>query len=660
LALLALSAAGLHAAMLQAEQRTLVPDDYYQLLDVTEPQVSPDGGAVAYVVTTNDRTADAAKSAVWQVNWDGTDARAMTQGEDASQPRFSPDGRYLAFLSSRPPDATLQVWLLDRHGGEARQLTHGSGEVSSFAWSPDGKRVLLVVGTSNAGAGHPPKPVVVDGYHFKNDQDGYLTTESHKHLRVIDVASGVATDLTTDSQFNDDHAVWAPDGKTIAYVSNHGADGERSGIEEIYLIEPAAGAVPRKLASVHGPNSQQLAFSPDGRFLQVLQGLEPKYYAYMADRLAIITVANGQVQSLTDDLDQQASSPAFSDDGSSIDFIVEDHGATYVARRVLATGKTERLGPAGLTPLKIAAAGGHTAILGTRDDLPPEVFALEAGSPRQLTTHNRALMAGLTLGAVEDIRFKSRDGTEIQGQIVKPPSYAAGRRYPTVLWIHGGPNGQDQHELIPEGYSPSLERQLLAAQGYVVIAVNYRGSTGRGRKFQQAIFADWGHKEVEDLLAAADYAVAKGVADPARLGIGGWSYGGLLTDYTIASDARFKAAISGAGSGDQIGVYGVDEYALQYNAELGPPWKSEALYVRLSYPFFHADRIHTPTLFLGGDKDFNVPIAGGEQMYLALRTLGVPAELVVYPGEFHVFTRPSFLKDRAERYAAWYAKYLKD
>jgi dipeptidyl aminopeptidase/acylaminoacyl peptidase len=165
---------------------------------------------------------------------------------------------------------------------------------------------------------------------------------------------------------------------------------------------------------------------------------------------------------------------------------------------------------------------------------------------------------------------------------------------------------------------------------------------------------------VEDLLAAADYAVAKGVADPARLGIGGWSYGGLLTDYTIASDARFKAAISGAGSGDQIGVYGVDEYALQYNAELGPPWKSEALYVRLSYPFFHADRIHTPTLFLGGDKDFNVPIAGGEQMYLALRTLGVPAELVVYPGEFHVFTRPSFLKDRAERYAAWYAKYLKD
>jgi dipeptidyl aminopeptidase/acylaminoacyl peptidase len=200
----------------------------------------------------------------------------------------------------------------------------------------------------------------------------------------------------------------------------------------------------------------------------------------------------------------------------------------------------------------------------------------------------------------------------------------------------------------------------LAAQGYVVLAVNYRGSTGRGQKFQQSILADWGHREVQDLLAAVDDAVARGIADPAKLGIGGWSYGGILTDYTIASDPRFKAAISGAGSGNQTGMYGLDQYALQYNAELDTPWKNSALYLKLSYPFFHADRIHTPTLFLGGDKDFNVPIAGGEQMYLALRTLGVPTELIVYPGEFHVFTRPSFLKDRAERYVAWFAKYLKD
>jgi dipeptidyl aminopeptidase/acylaminoacyl peptidase len=366
------------------------------------------------------------------------------------------------------------------------------------------------------------------------------------------------------------------------------------------------------------------------------------------------------VRPLTDHLDQQVSSPAFSADGSSIDFIVEDHGAAYAARLALATGKIARASPDTITVLGQSSAAGHTLILGSTDTQPPELFALEAGKLRPLTAHNEALVADLALGTVEDIRFKSHDGTEIQGQIVRPPSYLAGRRYPTILWIHGGPNGQDQHELISKGYSPSLERQLFAAQGYVVLAVNYRGSTGRGQKFQQIILADWGHKEVEDLLAAVDYAVALGLADPAKLGIGGWSYGGILTDYTIANDPRFKAAISGAGSGNQIGMYGLDQYALQYNAELGPPWKNSARYLKLSYPLFHADRIHTPTLFLGGEKDFNVPIAGGEQMYLALRTLGVPTELVVYPGEFHVFTRPSFLKDRAERYIAWFAKYLKD
>jgi len=163
---------------------------------------------------------------------------------------------------------------------------------------------------------------------------------------------------------------------------------------------------------------------------------------------------------------------------------------------------------------------------------------------------------------------------------------------------------------------------------------------------------------VEDLLAGVDHLVATGIADPNRLAIGGWSYGGILTDYTIASDGRFKAAISGAGSGNQISTYGTDEYVLQYNNELGPPWRNTALWLKVSYPFFHADRIHTPTLFLGGEKDFNVPVMGSEQMYQSLRTLGVPTQLVVYPGQHHVFTRPSFVKDLAERTSAWLDRYV--
>src|SRR5213076_427641 len=211
-----------------------------------------------------------------------------------------------------------------------------------------------------------------------------------------------------------------------------------------------------------------------------------------------------------------------------------------------------------------------------------------------------ALLAQVQLGTTEEFTSTSKDGTEVHGLITKPANYEAGRKYPTLLRIHGGPNGQDEHAL-------SFERELFAASGYVVVAVNYRGSSGRGSAYQKAIFADWGNKEVVDLIGAVDEAVRSGVADPDRLGIGGWSYGGILTDYTIATTPRFKAAVSGAGSALQLAMYGTDQYITQYNQEIGPPWKSQDLWIKISYPFFHADRIKTPTLFMGGSADFNVP-----------------------------------------------------
>ena len=444
----------------------------------------------------------------------------------------------------------------------------------------------------------------------------------------------------------------------IAFVRTVERGPDTDGMEGIEVIEARTGATARQLIRVFVPNGQHLEWTPDGKKIALLQGLPPRSAAYSSNRLALMSSSGGALQPLSDALDRAVVDYSMRADGKAIDALIEDDRQMYPLRLPLDGSKPERLLAQGGVTTEFATGGGHTAVLVATDHAAPEVHALDQGQLRRLSHHNDALLAELELQAVEDLSFKSRDGTEIHGLLTKPAGYVAGRKYPMILWIHGGPNGQDDHSILFDGYPLALERQLMAAQGYAVLAVNYRGSSGRGGAFQQAILADWGHKEVEDLLAGVDHVIATGIADPARLGIGGWSYGGILTDYTIATDQRFKAAISGAGSANQLSLYGSDEYIFQENNELGPPWKNQALWLKVSYPFFHADRITTPTLFMGGASDFNVPIVGGEQMYMALRTLGIPTQLVVYPDQYHILTRPSYIKDRAERFIAWYARFL--
>lgn len=634
--------------------RPLEPADWYRFRAVSDLQIAPDGRAVAYLVTRYDRASDQSLRELWLADWDGRHAAARAHGLSASEPRFSPDGR-LSYLAARAQDAPAQLWLLGRHGEKPRQLSHVSDEIESYAWAPDGRHVVLVM---RAGEHGQPQPQVIDAYHFKEDVEGYLTAESRTHLYLLDVASGACQALAADPARADSHPVFSPDGRQLAFIGN-GSARASAGRDEIYLMDPRPGALPRLLLSTWSPNNHWLSFSPDGRQLGFLQGEALRYNAYIDDSLALADAGSGAVRALTAPLDRGIYSPRFTSDGGAVMFAVEDDGRQYPAQVTLASGEIAPLASGPEVIKELATAAGHTAVLASHDSQPVEVFALENGRLRALSAQNRALFAELTLGSLEDIAFKSRDGTEIHGQIVKPPGYESGRRYPTLLWIHGGPQGQDDHSLELEAYGPPLERLLFASHGYVVLAVNYRGGTGRGAAFAHAIAADWGHLEVEDLLAGVDWAVREGIADPERLGVGGWSYGGLLTDYAIASDTRFKAAISGAGSGDQVGMYGTDEYIIEDDNEIGPPWRSTELWLKLSYPFFHADRIHTPTLFLGGDRDFDVPIGGGEQMYQALRSLEVPAQLVVYPGEYHTFSRPSFLVDRWQRYLDWMARYLR-
>jgi dipeptidyl aminopeptidase/acylaminoacyl peptidase len=639
-----------------AAKRSLRVGDMYQLKTVSGPQISPDGQWVAYVVSRTDSAKDKTDSDVWMTSWDGaTTIRVTSSPNGESSPRWSPDGRYLGFLSSREGGKGSQLWLLDRRGGEAQRVTELRSGIEEYEWSPDAKRIALVMTEPRVepdSANKRPKPIVIDRYHFKSDGGGYLDS-TQSHLYLLDVETR-ATSMLTPGLYEESGPVWSPDGRRIAFESKRVAgDLDHSKNTDVFVMEARAGAVVKQLTTFAGPDGGPLAWSPDGSLIAYLQGSAAKYSAYNESQLAVVSSGGGDPRVLTASLDRPVSFPHFSTDGRSITFLVTDDRARYVARIPAGGGAVQRVteGRAVVGALSIAP-DGKTAVLNSTATQPSEVYALENGSLRQLSHQNDSWLAGIQLGTTEDVSFRAKDGNEAHGLLVKPVGYVAGRKYPLLLRIHGGPNGQDQHAF-------SFERELFAANGYAVLNVNYRGSNGRGEAYQQAIFADWGNKEVVDLLAGVDYAVASGIADPDRLGIGGWSYGGILTDYTIATTTRFKAAIAGAGSALQLSMFGSDQYIYQYEAELGAPWKSQDLWIKLSYPFFHADRITTPTLFLGGDRDFNVPVIGGEQMYQALRSLGVPTELVVYPNQHHGLSLPSFNYDRLARYLAWYDRYLK-
>jgi dipeptidyl aminopeptidase/acylaminoacyl peptidase len=653
------------APALPSGKRLLNLTDMYRVRSVGNLQISPDGDWVLYSVAQLDSVRDRSESDLYMTRWDGSKTTRLTYSpEGEGSPRFSPDGKYISYTSSRgitPASRGAQVFLLDRSGGEPQKLTDVNGGVSGYEWSPDSKRLILSVQDPDPDANRPPavdttirrqpSPIVVDRYHFKEDGEGYLGNR-RRHLYLFEVESKKIDQLTT-GKYSEVTPAWSPDGQWIAFVSERGVDPDKENDSNIYIVEARVTAQPKQLTKFAGPDAGRLAWSPDGKVIAYLQGSEPKFYAYSLNKLAIVPVAGGEERVLTAALDRAVGSPVWASDGTSLLVQIEDDRANHLARVRAIDGAVTRLieGRRAVSSFALAP-NGKVAVLAGTPTQPNEAFAFDNGTLRALTKENAAWLAGVQLGATEDFSAKGKDGTTVNGLMVKPATYKAGTRYPTILRIHGGPNSQDQHAF-------SFERELLAAAGYVVLAVNYRGSSGRGAEYQKAIFADWGNKEVQDLLAAVDHAVATGIADSTRLGIGGWSYGGILTNYTIATTPRFKAATSGAGSSLQSTMYGTDQYIFQYDTEVGQPWSNKELWDKLSYPFWQANKIKTPTLFLGGENDMNVPITGSEQMYMALKSQGIDTQLIVYPNQNHGITLPSYQKDRYQRYLDWYAKYLK-
>lgn len=659
-----LSALGLlePVAAATSSGRLLTVDDIIAVREVSDPRLSPDGQWVAYVVRTADPVKDKHNSHVWMSSWDGKQSLQLTYS-DASEnaPRWSPDGRYLAFLTARgegePPK---QVWLLDRQGGEAKPLTGFNGDVADFSWSPDGKKLALIVADEDprkpqgADKDRTPPPIVVDRYYFKEDETGYMGTQ-RRHLYVFDLATRRA-EIVTPGRYNETMPSWSPDGSRIAFFSNRSEDPDRNNEFGLYTVEPRSGATAKLLTKFQGDTGDSWmsppVWRPDGREIAFVTAGDPKLIFYSVHHLAVVSSAGGEARLLSKSLDRNIIDPQWSADGRSIYFLIEDDLNQVLARMTVANGKVERLLDGRRESLDFdLGAKGRIALLDSTVDSPDAVLAMEGKQLRQLSRHNEEWLTSVRLATTEQISFASKDGTRISGFVVKPPGYVAGQRYPTLLWIHGGPVSQYANSFM-------MPWQIFAAHGYVVVAANPRGSSGRGEAFSSAIYKDWGGKDTEDVLAAVDYVVQQGIADPNRLGVGGWSYGGILTNAVIAKDSRFKSASSGASISNVLAGYGTDMYIREYEMELGVPWKNLDTYLHNSYAFLHADRIKTPTMFLCGEQDFNVPLLNSEQMYQALRSLGVPTQLVIYPGQHHGLDKPSYLKDRMQRYLDWHGKYL--
>jgi dipeptidyl aminopeptidase/acylaminoacyl peptidase len=643
-------------------RRPLQPDDIFELKSVGDARVSPDGAWVAYTVTTLDRKEDNSDTDIYMVSSSGGAPIQLTSSnKPENSPRWSPDGRYLAFLSSRDGKKT-QVYLLDRRGGEAQAVTDYKTGASAIAWSPDGSKLALLVtdpdpaDEGKAGDGDKkPRPHVITRLQFMRDGDGYLN-DLKRHIHVFDIATKSDVQLTAD-KFDDGAPVWSPDGSLIAFSSNRTAVPDANENSDIFVIEAVKGATPRQLTTSSGSDSSP-AFSPDGKSIAYLAGGDPKDIWYATNNVAVVPVTGGEPKLLTPGLDRNVRSPQVARDGSAVLFLLEEGGNSHLARVPVSGGPLVRVldGERDVAAFDLGKTG-DIAFLDSQPQQPTEVFFLPAkpgpasAVPPQLTHVNDAFLARVALSPVERFKARSADGTSIDAFLTRPPDAPSQARVPTILRIHGGPVSQ-----YSSGFN--LEWQMLAAHGFAVVAANPRGSSGYGRDFSRAIFADWGNKDYDDVLAAVDGAVQMGVADPDRLGVGGWSYGGILTDHVIAKTNRFKAAISGASEFNYLANYGNDHYQRQWEAELGLPWQNTELWLKLS-PFYRLDKITTPTLVMGGDADMNVPIIGGQQLYQGLKRLGRETELVIYPGETHSIRRPSFQEDRFERYIAWYTKYLK-
>lgn len=651
-----------------ARKRPFQPEDLYLLRNVVDPQISPDGKRVAYTVTWPDKDEDETRTAVYVATMDGrAPARRFTHGKRDHTPRWSPDGSALAFVSDRGDKNQLFVAPLD--GGEARQVTHARWGVAQPAWSPDGKRIAY---SSRVGEYKESKerkgaeknaPRVIHDLRYKLDGVGFFDNR-RTHIFVVDVETGKETQIT-DGDYFDDQPAWSPDGKTITFISDRERQRhQRQWRADVWTVL-ATGGRPRKLTRSRGASAHP-TFSPDGKLIAFVGAENGDEGSAKNSHLMIVPVAGGIPKSLSEPLDRSVSGwPAFASGRSfawqgsrAVLFIAGDRG-TQAIYRATTGGRVQKVldGERQIEGFSLSSDGERIAFTAVWPSVPWEVYATAIGNGRRETNLSHAndeLLAKVELSSVRRIAYRAKDGLDLEAFVMYPANYVKGRRYPLAINVHGGP-----HSFHP-GSRAMAEFHWLTSNGYVLLLPNPRGSATYGEGFSEAVVHDWGGDDYEDIIGAIDTLIRRGVADPERLFIGGYSYGGFMSSWAVGKTDRFRAAWVGAPVSNQASMFGTGDIPLFDMHEIGGlPQDNLAAYIDRS-PVTHLRNVNTPVLLTHQEGDLRCPIGQSEEIFHALRAMGKEVEFVRYPGGFHTYVThaPSQTLDRVKRIAAWFNDHM--
>jgi dipeptidyl aminopeptidase/acylaminoacyl peptidase len=659
----------------QGAKHPITFDDMIKLHRVSAPQVSTDGKWAAFVVSTPDMEANRNASNVWIVSTTGGEAIEVTQSGHDGSPAWSPDGKRLAFLSSR--DGNSQVYLLSMEGGEAKKVTTLSTGADLFRWSPDGKTIAFTSAVyldckddacnsrrDEEKEKSKVKARIYDHLLFRHWDHWSEGKRSHLFVMPVD-GNTSARDLTPAADYDippDERGevsdfAFSPDGKEICYTAVPDKVEAISTNGELFIV-PMAGGEPKKITANPGFDGNPV-YSPDGQYIAYHAQLTAEYEA---DRWRVMLYdrKSGKIESLSEGFDRSATNLSWSPDSKTIYFLGENETLQPVYAMEARVGATPKKVVDGYNGAYSFSADGKTLVTGrTSLTMPGELFvaAGDGSGLKQLTHQNDAMLAALEMNAPEKFWFEGAEGTKVEAMLVKPPQFAAGKKYPMLVLLHGGPQ-----TMWSDAWGYRWNAEVFSAAGYVTLMINRRGSTGYGQKFTDEITNDWGGRAYTDVMKGIDAAVAKyPFIDKTKLAAAGGSYGGYMADWLATHSDRFKAIVSHAGVYDKVSMYATEELWFEEHDMQGTPWTAAENYKKWSPSTYAAElgKYKTPTLVVCGEKDYRVPYTQSLEFFSALQRQGVPSKIMIFPDEGHWVLKPQNAQLWYKTFLDWVGTYVK-